>query len=804
MTILLLVSICFTSGIIAGEFILDNIFMSFASVLLIIPICFPKYCPPLLACLLAGLSAFSSGVNSVINEDSFLAQNFPQCIRVAEGTILEPAYHTKDFSRIKIDLFGMSDCISGLGSNTLKQKKGTLYIKINNNDPSNKGFIKGNKIITTGNIRRLTSYSTTSSTVESSEKENFAVNLSSNLDIIKQKATHSFFEPSLNELRSKITEFLEKAYVSHSPLARALVLGQSVAVPREQRELFRKTATSHLLALSGLHLGIFTLLIFGSLSYIFKRITFLSQRYQVTRFAALFSILPLLGFTLLTGASPPIVRSCTMCLAFLFSLILLRRSNSFNSLFACAVFLMQINSQIIKSPGFQLSFITVLALLVCISEKKNPEEKNSHAIIKKINKYADALFKTTFVAAGITSPIVALHFSTICPISPIINLVAVPLVTFFILPLLILSTVVGLFFTRAGILIGKVTDFILEILIRYLDYCSQIPPPFGSIEALPVWVTLFFSVFCFLIAFKKWFWSLVPLFLFAFGVLFCSFQVNFPKEKLVLDFISTGQGDSTLVTFPSGFHWLIDAGGTARFRIGKDYLVPLLQKKGVKKIEKLILTHPDPDHLNGMPDIVENFTISEIWDNGQGIEEESSPQYHNLLSIAKKKKVPIKRGKKLCKEFSIDGVQIKVFHPCNDELSYFPEFSFNNNSIVVFMKFNDIGILLPGDLSKDAEDLLLKKHHLPRSHILKIGHHGSKSSSSLDFLKAIKPLHAIASCARDNQYGFPHKTVLRNLKNQNIKLWRTDFHGTIRFIVDKKNNISIETKKNLEIPVLLE
>jgi competence protein ComEC len=258
------------------------------------------------------------------------------------------------------------------------------------------------------------------------------------------------------------------------------------------------------------------------------------------------------------------------------------------------------------------------------------------------------------------------------------------------------------------------------------------------------------------------------------------------QKDLTITFIDVGHGDSILLEFPKGKRMLIDGGGLHedRFDIGKNVIAPFLWKKRIQKIDILVLTHPDPDHLKGLNFIASHFSVSQFWDNGlQG----GSESYLQLKETLLKRKIKwLSLNEKTLPQM-IHGVQISVLNPSvrkesrrNDQNPSF----LNNESLVMKIQFRNIGLLLAADIGKEAEYRIISEGFPIKADVLKIPHHGSASSSSPFFLEKVKPTYAILSVGERNIGRLPHPEVLRRYKRLGTRIFRTDKHGAVTVVTD--------------------
>jgi competence protein ComEC len=246
-----------------------------------------------------------------------------------------------------------------------------------------------------------------------------------------------------------------------------------------------------------------------------------------------------------------------------------------------------------------------------------------------------------------------------------------------------------------------------------------------------------------------------------------------------IEFIDVGQGDSILVRLNKGKDILIDTGGILKyenefkraneFSIGSDLLVPYLKSIGIDNIDYMFITHGDMDHIGGAEDIIKSIKVKNIYLNGSiNTLEESLLKYNpNYL---KEKDV-----------IEVNNITLNILNPGK----YTNE---NDSSLVIYFNIKGYNILLMGDASKQVEEDLINKYDL-NVDILKLGHHGSKTSTSNKFIENIKPIYGIISVGESNKFGHPHKNVIDILNNNNVNVYRTDYYGSIKFIFENKLKI---------------
>jgi competence protein ComEC len=493
-----------------------------------------------------------------------------------------------------------------------------------------------------------------------------------------------------------------------------------------------------------------------------------------------------------------------MVITFLFSILLNRERNLLHTLALAAFLILIFSPPSLFDVSFQLSFLAVLSILFLLPRILQEFKQEGISLLlrtswkKNISKYIMLSLLVTGVAIIGTAPFVALHFNRFAPIGFFTNLFIVPWVGFLIVPLSLAASIFSFFFTPLATFLINVNGFITSILLRVLAFFASLP--FASFfvstpsifEIVLFYLLLFLSVHikkrkmarylfsgvCIVLALDLTFWNLKDLF----------------QKDLRLSFIDVGHGDSILIEFPKGKRMLIDGGGLYddRFDIGKNVIAPFLWSRKIRRIDTLILTHPDPDHLKGLNFIASQFSIGQFWDNGFQTESES---YLQLRKILKEKKIKTQSLNEETLPQIINGVEISVLNPPvwkAVERKVHHHMDLNKSSLVLKLRFKNVSVLLAGDIGKEAEERILRKDYPLRSDILKIPHHGSSSSSSTLFLERVKPTYAILSVGERNIGRLPHPEVLKRYQQLGATLYRTDVQGAITVVTDGEN-IHIET-----------
>lgn len=258
-------------------------------------------------------------------------------------------------------------------------------------------------------------------------------------------------------------------------------------------------------------------------------------------------------------------------------------------------------------------------------------------------------------------------------------------------------------------------------------------------------------------------------------------------SQLTVRMLDIGQGDAFLLE-KDGKFVMIDTGDIEH----RDQIVALLHKYKVKEISKIIITHPHADHLGGMNAIFKNFKVDAIYDDGMPA---GTGSYKNYLKQIKEKKIPyyvLKAGDEV--DF-FDGVKFNVLGPVKVIKDQKGNSDFNNNSIVGRLTYGSFSMIFTGDAEQEEEKTILGKGGTLKSDVLKVGHHGSRTSTSPAFLKAVSPKNAFISCGQGNDYGHPHKVTIDKLEKAKVQIYRTDRNGTVTLTSDG-SSYRIEKERN--------
>lgn len=571
-------------------------------------------------------------------------------------------------------------------------------------------------------------------------------------------------------VKRKLYEILRKTIPEpDASLLIGILLGEPSALEEELLSAFRGTGTLHLLAASGLNVGIVILFCLGLF-----RLMGISRRW------ACFWALPLILFyTLLAGASSSIVRAAIMgamaCLAVFFE-----RENDLPSTTFLAAFLMLIVKPFwLFDIGFQLSFLSVLSILW---------------LTPALNKYLSALPPWLSMPLAVSLacqiglwPLLAFYFNQFSLIAPLANLLVVPAASI-LLPTGLIQAVLGAVFLPLSYPIAGLNWLLMQYLEKTVRLLDHLPGASFNLPTPTLWaMLLFFGLLAALILMEQ---NRLPLSREAAVLLgicllavFLWWQALKAPSPLEITFLDVGEGEATCIRMPSGETILIDGGPASRWLDrGEKTVLPFLRRKGVRLIESLIITHPHQDHLGGIPAILGKIPVGRIFSNG---EDSSLPAFRAVQAFSDREKIPwqtLRTGQNIA---LADGASLLVLNP-SELLPPEDKEEINDNSLAFIFKWRTIRILFAGDIGRQVEKEILTSGISLKCDLLKVAHQGSSRSSETEFLRNVHPRYCVISAGRKNRFNHPSPKTLERLKEAGAFILRTDRDGAITITSDGK------------------
>ncbi|MFD6505911.1 MULTISPECIES: DNA internalization-related competence protein ComEC/Rec2 [unclassified Bacillus (in: firmicutes)] len=564
---------------------------------------------------------------------------------------------------------------------------------------------------------------------------------------------------------SKVTEMFPE---QSGAFMNALLFGDRQQMTFEVEEQYQQFGLIHLLAISGSHIVLLMVIMY-----------FVLLRSGVTKETAtvcLIVCIPL--YMIIAGASPSVVRASITGVLLLVAFMCSVRLSSLDALSMTAICMLIYDPYLIFNIGFQFSFVGSFSLLL-----------SAPILLGRSNGVVRNSIYISIISQLASTPILLYHFGYFSPYSIFLNLIYVPFLSIIVLPcsiiILICMPVIPLF--AKGI--AYVLSLCLTISNDFLSYCESFPfirLTFGQTPLFLVAIYCFSIVSIFVIwervITKKNLCIVVGVFLF---ISTCHYVYPYFHESGSVTFLDVGQGDAILIRLPYDKEvYLIDTGGSLpvkkeawqqkkhEFSVGHDILVPFLQKEGIKTIDKLIVTHGDADHIGAALDLLSSIIVKEVV---FGRKEQDAV----LEKVVKKK--ALEKSMKISvvgegEGWRVNEAEFFILAPKGNEKGE------NDSSIVLWARLGGLTWLFTGDLEEEGEKFIVSTYPDLRANILKVAHHGSKTSSTDPFLSLVQPSVAIISVGERNRYGHPHKEVIERFKKMGIDIWRTDKQGAISYV----------------------
>ncbi|NQY26746.1 MAG: DNA internalization-related competence protein ComEC/Rec2 [Piscirickettsiaceae bacterium] len=563
---------------------------------------------------------------------------------------------------------------------------------------------------------------------------------------------------SINAIRQSLTKAIEQHLINspHIGLIQGLATGVRHNINQQQWQVLRLSGTSHLLAISGLHIGLSAAIGFFIFRFLWSRRAANLLFLPAKEAGAIGGFILALFYAALAGFSIPSQRAMIMVATVMISLFIRRPIPASRLLAISLLIIVALNPLSVLSAGFWLSFSAV-SIILFISQNRFPSPRWQWAKIH------------TLIAIGLT-PLLLLFFMQTSLIAPIANFVAVPVVSLLVVPIILLASFLLWFAEPIAVLLLQLAEQILNLVWFFLDYLAELPYSHWNSTVIPrlYYIPIIIGTLLLLTPRKfpaKW------LGIIGFSPLFF-YNAQQPNEnEFWFTLLDVGQGLSAVIQ--TQHHTLVfDTGPkfSNSFNTGTAIVLPFLQHQGIKQVDSLIISHGDNDHIGGAIPLINAIDVTQILT--------SVPE---LLSNSNH----CDAGQ----SWQWDGVNFMMLNPNRDDIS-----SKNNLSCVLKVSNKTHSVLLTGDIEYATEQQLIARYkaHLPAT-VLIAPHHGSKTSSSNAFINAVQAQYVLFPVGYNNRYHFPAKRITDRYQQRDITMFNSAKHGAIQFKFDHQNEPQITT-----------
>jgi competence protein ComEC len=582
-------------------------------------------------------------------------------------------------------------------------------------------------------------------------------------------------------------EYLDQLFAAliggeESELLKGIMIGERSGLSQSTRTAFTNAGVAHVLAVSGSNVAVVAAALFVALEFLR-----LSRKLQ-----AVVTSIGVVFFMLLSGSQPAVVRATVMALVFLVGRLAQRKPNPYNSLGMAAIVLLMPNPRQLFDVGFQLSFVAVLSIVHLYPLANGLINTFSgRSIVRRALVWTLRICALSAVATLGTLPLTATYFGRVSIIGLAANIVVIPAVGASVI-LGMATAVAGLFAPWIAAPYASVNLLLLRMTLWFTHLAGGLPIAtidsysFGTIDALPYYAGL-------LLLFHYRAGALVRMLTFLFlialhvDLLWPGKGVGGEGGKARITFIDVGQGDAVLIELPSRRVILIDAGPRSQeFDAGERIIVPFLKRRGIAAIDLLLLSHPDADHIGGSASVIRELDVQRVVDNGLRIRSEVYEEYVDHRDAEGCIVLQGRAGQQLLPEEW--EARLYVISPSDHQIAcdtLLGEHSLNGTSVVVKFQYKKFSLLSVGDAGRETEpDLIRQYGAFLHSTLLKVGHHGSSSSSAPEFVNLVRPQCAVISVGRFNLFRHPSRHVLEVFRAANVEVARTDEEGAIIFETD--------------------
>lgn len=621
-------------------------------------------------------------------------------------------------------------------------------------------------------------------------------------------------EALLSRMRASMGDFLDTYTAAFLPRAiapvmdirgilKGIVLGDMGDVDPELNQSFADSGLVHMLSASGLHVGIVVLLMVVATKGLTRMVPSILLYMPFRKAAAWASIPAMVMYCVIAGARVPMVRSTIMGLVVACAVLMNRRWNSLNSLVMAAIIILLIYPLSLFTPSFQLSFVAVAGILIAVPPSLNRlygrngrfaraeegEEEPSAPLLKLLghSRPLTAIVLTSAAATLAVFPFLIQTFHSFPVYTLLANLAADFMMTG-ALSIGLVASVLGMVLPDFASLILAPSAYLVWAIVEVSRFFAALPgstilvPHLGTLEAVLLTAGVFFLLLYLRDPERKRLLFMAVLVSCLFGVLISS-RWFIQRGNLEAVFLNVGRGDAAFVKSPGSAGLFIDGGvKNEYFDSGRSILLPFLRWEGDRKLDGVVISHPEMDHMGGLLTTIGRLPPRNIWWNPVMVK---SAHLDSLFAVAKNQGAEISTADRTQNPVRLGAATLRFLNPGstrkNDSVRHA---SFNNASVVCRIEHGDVAFLFTGDLESEGEQELLASGLPLAASVLKVAHHGSKTSTTRAFLEAVRPRIAVISCEGPILKSHPDRGVIERIESAGAQVYITGRDGAVTVVSD--------------------
>jgi competence protein ComEC len=575
----------------------------------------------------------------------------------------------------------------------------------------------------------------------------------------------------------------------------SLIIGERGYLQEDVRDSFMATGTVHILSISGSHLGLVALVSFGAVRRLLTALPWtwlltLSRRTTPTRLAAVWTMVPVTAYAVLAGAETATVRAVIMVAITLVAVWFGYRRHLVHALSIAALVILVHDPRALFDISFQLSFLSVWSIAWFIDRIGSEEGKDepAHASFRRVGKWVSDSLSISALVSVATLPLVAFYFNQIPWLGLASNILVVPFTGLLLVPIGLGSALFLIMTGGSTLPAATAIDKLSAALVEGTRLAAAIPSTDLFVAAPTVPMMALFYCLGFLIlkpsAQKRtrgaaavglgviivwWIWSPRPF--------------PAPGQTLRVTFLDVGQGDSAVVELPDGQVVLIDGGAAYdRFDMGRGVVAPYLWNRGIRTLDHVVASHPQLDHVGGLPSVIDRFTVKHVWTNGMSREEGF---WRRFEASVRRKHLSMQVANEGLSLWAAGRCQMTVLSPQSAFVHRYAQHSavrgktLNDSSIAIYIACGSASFLFTGDLEREGLASVQSRHDLRHVTVLKVPHHGARSSFDPNWMTAVRPDVAVFSAGAYNPYRHPARAVVDAYAQAQALICRTDRDGAV-------------------------